>query len=115
MKKLIIAAIMLAAIKTVNGQNIKSTNQIKRDTLETIRCIDRNKDGVISLLEAQETFNDYRSNPTKVLNNDIVEDVESLVLDLISYLEGVDCSDLKKNPATKRFIEIYYRNKFYLF
>lgn len=78
----------------------------------SVKFVDVNKDGILSYKEVKTIFDNYRTNQTKNLNNDVVEEVESTVIDLISYMEAIDCSDIKHSNSAKRFIEIYHNNKF---
>lgn len=79
----------------------------------TVKYVDTDGDGIISLYEAKIVFDQYRNNQDKKLQNDLIDEVESTVIELITYLEGVDCNDIKKSIASKRFIEVYYKNKFF--
>ncbi|PBQ33751.1 hypothetical protein CNR22_18845 [Sphingobacteriaceae bacterium] len=88
-------------------------NDDKMKLPPSIKYVDKNKDEIVSLEEAIVIFEHYLSNEARTLENDLTEDVESTVIDLISYLEGVSCSDIKRSVAAKRFIEVYYANKFF--
>lgn len=86
---------------------------IKKSVLpSTVKYVDIDGDGSISLYEAKIIFDKYRSNQDKHLNNDLVDEVESTVIELISHMESIDCNDIKYSLASKRFIEVYYKNKF---
>jgi hypothetical protein len=78
----------------------------------TVKYVDVNNDDTITISEAKAVFDIYRNNLNRKLENELVTDVESTVIELISYLEGMECNDIKKSIASKRFIEIYYNNKF---
>lgn len=79
----------------------------------SLKYVDTNKDDIVSLDEAVLVFEQYLSNDARKIESDLTEDVESTVIDLISYLEGVSCEKIKKSVAAKRFIEVYYANKFF--
>ncbi|WP_317898028.1 carbohydrate porin [Aurantibacillus circumpalustris] len=78
----------------------------------TLKFIDQNKDEVLSLEEARYIFDLYFADQTRVIKTDLIIDIEFLLIDLISYLEGKNYEEVKQNQAAKRFIELYYATKF---
>jgi len=79
----------------------------------SIKYVDTDNDEFISQEEALVIFDQYLSNKARDLKADLIDDVECTVMDLIAYMEGVSCDDIKRTVAAKRFIELYYANKFH--
>lgn len=111
MKKKLLLIYTLFITTKIIGQN-DMTNKIENELPQTVRYVDKDKDGNITREEAKVIFDQYRDNLDKHLENEVVEEVESTVIELISYLEKINCNDIKKSIASKRFIEVYYKNKF---
>jgi high affinity Mn2+ porin len=109
MKKYKYLTALLINIATFAAQNAAKDFSLTSD----IAYVDSDKDGLISLDEAYTIFDLYVNNSDHKLQNDLIKDVENTVIDLIGYLEGVSCSDVKGTSASKRFIELYYLNKFH--
>src|SRR3954471_25073550 len=119
MKKIIATILSLFFLGIIKAQPLVSETQStiqypdkELELPEHIKFADLNKDNFLSLNEAKAIFDQYRDNQQKHLKNDLVDEVESAVIEFISYLEGIDCRDIKKSVASKRFIEVYYNNKF---
>ena len=109
----IIAALAVVILSnTVNAQN--SVVKFKPISVfpSTVKFADPNNDHVITREEAKKVFDVYMNNPNKRLVNDLVDEVESELIELIDYLEGVDCDNIKKSPVAKKFIDMYYETKF---
>lgn len=76
-----------------------------------VKYADVNDNDSVSVQEATVVFEEYLSNPAKNMETDLTKDVECVLIDLISYLETINCAPVKRTPATKRFIELYYIKK----
>ena len=66
----------------------------------------------LSKEEVRTVFQQYFNNPARNVPSELVSDVESVVIDLIGYLENVNCSALKRTEGSKRFIELYFADRF---
>lgn len=106
---------LLFLIVSRNGfSQVKDSSIFIREKLAyEIRYIDINQDKSISKAEADSVFIHYLYNVNRELQEEIIYDVESVVIDLISYLENINCSNIKYTNGSKRFIELYYINKFH--
>ncbi len=101
--------LVLAFFFTLNAHSQNAG--IKKELCSEIKHADIDDNDTISVKEASIIFTYYLSNPARNIRTDLVQDVESVVIDLISYLETINCSALKKTKGSKRFIELYYVNK----
>ncbi|MES2678685.1 MAG: carbohydrate porin [Bacteroidota bacterium] len=113
MKKSISIGIIMLVTKTLLSQSADTTAALYPYLSPALHYADVNKDRVISLDEAWTVFEKYHENTPSNMKNDLTDDVEATVIELISYLEGINCNDLKKTEAARRFIEVYFANKFF--
>lgn len=105
--------LILLATNIAFAQNHELANSGYQKLSPAVSFVDTNNDGIITLSEAQVIFEKYQENFPKNSKDELTIDVESTVIELINYLEGVNCNDIKKSIASKRFIDIYYANKFF--
>ncbi len=94
------------------GQITRSEDKLNHRLPTSIKFVDVDKNDTISLTEAKDVFDLYRNNPESKMINEVVSDVESIIVDLIGYLEFLDNKDFHKSLVSKRFIELYYNYKF---
>lgn len=112
MNKLTIKAIYLISVTIISNRYNAQENKLNVSIPSSIKYIDVNNDNSISLTEAKIIFDRYQSEKIKKSPNDLINTLESNIIELISYLENIDCSDMKNSIDAKRFIAIYYYNKF---
>jgi hypothetical protein len=105
----VIAAIIV--IPTFGLAQVKPGTILKVKLAPEVKYVDANNNDSIVVEEAIAVFEQYLTNPSRNMKNELIEDVESVLIDLISYLETINCTVMKRTPAAKRFIELYYVNK----
>jgi hypothetical protein len=113
MKKTLLSALSLLLFNSFSAQTGSTMAKTTSTLSPAIKYADVNNDNIVTLDEAKIVFESYQNFDDKKMKKDLAEDVESTVIELISYLEGVNCNDIKKSIASKRFIDVYYANKFF--
>src|SRR4051812_5142779 len=79
---------------------------------EQIRFCDLDLDDKLSKHEIRTVINQYFNNSARNVPSDLTTDVESVIIDLISYHEKINCTAIKNTAGSKRFIELYFLDRF---
>jgi hypothetical protein len=112
-KQIRLATIFLLLILS---QNLKAQQTVPVDSVPSLnsklRFGDTDRNDTLSKEEVRTVLDQYLNNPARNVPCDLVTDVENVVIDLIGYLEKINCEALKKTAGSKRFIELYFVNKF---